>query len=201
VVFTGSDQAILRRLRELFQTSYYHIWTSTDVVGVEACVALKNAFTLAVGMAGGMLERAGGPDEADAFMHNPAAAIFGEAAAEMIRLVTLLGGDPGNVTGLPGVGDQYVTSAGGRTVRLGRLLGKGLTYPQARAEMAGETLESAEIVTQLAKVLPRLEQRGLIGPRELPVLRLLCRVVTQEQPAVVPFEAFFGGGEEYLANR
>ena len=153
VVFTGRDPAVLRRLRELFQTTYYHIWTSTDMVGVEACVALKNAFTLAVGMAGGMLERAGGPDEAGSYMHNPAAAIFGEAAAEMIRLVTLLGGDPANVTGLPGVGDQYVTSAGGRTVRLGRLLGRGLTYSQARAEMAGETLESAEIVMQLARVL------------------------------------------------
>lgn len=201
VVFTGRDQASLRRLRELFQTAYYHIWLSTDMLGVEACVALKNAFTLAVGMAGGMLERAGGPDEAGAYMHNPAAAIFGEAAAEMLRLVTLLGGDPANVTGLPGVGDQYVTSAGGRTVRLGRLLGQGLTYSQARAEMAGETLESAEVVTQLAKVLPRLEQRGLIGPHELPVLRLLCRVITQEQPATIPFDAFFGGGAEYPTNR
>ncbi len=201
VVFTGHDAATLRRLRELFQTAYYHIWTSTDIMGVEVCVALKNAFTLGVGMAGGLLERAGGPDEAGAYMHNPAAAIFGEAAAEMMRLVTLLGGDPANVNGLPGVGDQYVTAAGGRTVRLGRLLGQGLTYSRARAEMAGETLESAEIVTQLAKALPRFEQRGLIGPDELPLLRMLGRVITEEQPARIPFEAFFGGGAEYPTNR
>ena len=91
VVFTGRDPAVLQRLRQTFVTSYYHIWTSTDLIGVECCVALKNAFTLAVGLAGGMLERAGGPDEAGAYMHNPAAALFGESAAEMARLVALLG--------------------------------------------------------------------------------------------------------------
>jgi glycerol-3-phosphate dehydrogenase (NAD(P)+) len=201
VVFTGHDAATLRRLRDMFRTAYYHIWTSTDVTGVETCVALKNAFTLAVGMAGGLLERAGGPDEADAYMHNPAAAIFGEAAAEMTRLVTLLGGDPANVTGLPGIGDQYVTSAGGRTVRLGRLLGRGLTYAQARAEMAGETLESAEVVAQLAKALPRFEERGLIGAQELPLLRMLCRVITEGAVATIPFDSFFGGRAEYPSNR
>ena len=54
-----------------------------------------------------------------------------ESAAEMTRLVTLLGGRPENVTGLPGVGDQYVTCMGGRTVRLGRLLGKSQKVVQA----------------------------------------------------------------------
>ncbi|MGE5550941.1 MAG: NAD(P)H-dependent glycerol-3-phosphate dehydrogenase [Bacteroidota bacterium] len=191
VVFTGRDMAALHRLREVFRTPYYHIRLSTDAIGVEACAALKNAYTLAVGLAGGMLERAGGPDEAEAAMYNPAAALFGQSAVEMTRLVSLLGGRPEHVAGLPGVGDQYVTCVGGRTIRLGRLLGKGLTYTQAKAEMAGETLESAEVVTQLAKALPVLEARGAIGPDELPLLRMLCRVITEDAPAQVPFDAFF----------
>jgi glycerol-3-phosphate dehydrogenase (NAD(P)+) len=193
VVFTGRDAAALRRLRSIFATAYYHIWLSTDIIGVEACAALKNAYTLGVGLAGGMLEAAGGPDAADAYMHNPAAALFGESAAEMARLVSALGGDPRHVTGLPGVGDQYVTCAGGRTVRLGRLLGQGLSYADARAAMAGETLESAEVVVQLARALPGLEARGVIGPDELPLLRLLCRIIVEGQPAEIPFDAFFGG--------
>ncbi len=191
VYFTSRDSEALPLLRQMFQTSYYHIFLSTDVVAVEVCVALKNAYTLAVGLAGGMLDRAGGPDDADAQNHNAAAALFGASAKEMARLVSLLGGNPAMVTSLPGVGDQYVTCMGGRTVRLGRLLGKGLTYEQARAEMAGETLESAFVVAQVAKALPGLEARGLLGRDELPLMRCLCRVFTANAPADVDFARLF----------
>ena len=191
VFFTSRDGQALPALRQMFKTSYYHIFLSTDVVGVEVCVALKNAYTLAVGLAGGMLERLGGPDEADAQNHNPAAALFGASANEMARLVSLLGGGSDKVTSLPGVGDQYVTCMGGRTVRLGRLLGKGLTYEQARAEMAGETLESAFIVAQVAKALPSLEARGLLGPDELPLMRCLCRIITTGSTADLNFKHLF----------
>ncbi len=191
VYFTSRDAAALSSLRQMFQTPYYHIFLSTDVVGVEVCVALKNAYTLAVGMAGGMLERLGGLDEADAWNHNPAAALFGASAREMTRLVSLLGGNPALVSSLPGVGDQYVTCAGGRSVGLGRRLGKGLTYEQARAEMAGETLESAFVVTQVAKALPGLEARGLLGRDELPLMRCLCRAIAGNAPAEIDFDRLF----------
>ncbi len=191
VYFTSRDAAALPALRQMFKTPYYHIFLSTDIIGVEVCVALKNAYTLAVGLAGGMLDQLGGPDEADAQNHNPAAALFGASAQEMARLVSLLGGSPAKVTSLPGVGDQYVTCAGGRTVRLGRLLGKGLTYEQARAEMAGETLESAFVVAQIAKALPALETKGLLGRDELPLMRCLCRLITKNTPADLNFDHLF----------
>jgi len=194
VYFTSRDSAALAGLRQMFQTAYYHIFLSTDVVGVEVCVALKNAYTLAVGMAAGMLERLGGPDEAEAQNHNPAAALFGASAREMARLVSLLGGNPAMVSSLPGVGDQYVTCMGGRTVRLGRRLGKGLTYEQARAELAGETLESAFVVAQVAKALPGLEACGLLGRDELPLMRCLCRVITGNAPPDIDFDHLFRDG-------
>jgi glycerol-3-phosphate dehydrogenase (NAD(P)+) len=192
VVFGSADREALERLRGIFQTSYYHVWLSTDLIGIEVCAALKNAYTLAVGMAGGLLERAGGPDEAGGWMHNLAASLFGVSNAEMSRLVALMGGDPAKVPSLSGAGDEYVTCAGGRTVRMGRLLGKGLTYSQAVGEMAGETLEGAWVVSQVYKILPGWEARGLIGPRDLPLMRLLGRVVTQEAPVEIPFDEFFG---------
>ncbi len=191
VVFTGRDAAALAWLRELFATGYYHIWTSTDIIGVEACAALKNAYTVAVGLAAGLLDRAGGPDGAGAAMHNPAAALFGASAREMTRIVALLGGGPENVAWLPGVGDQYVTCAGGRTIRLGRLLGAGLTYTEAVREMAGETLEGAYVIQQLARALPVWEAHGLIDPHELPLLRMLCRVITEDAAMEIPFEKLF----------
>lgn len=199
VVFASRRRDALQRLRAIFRTSYYHIWLSTDVVGVEVCAALKNAYALAVGLAAGMLERRGGADEAGACMHNTAAAIFAQSAVEMRHLVSALGGSPDKVGSLPGVGDQYVTCAGGRTVRLGRLLGKGLSFSQAREEMAGETIESAYVIMQLAKALPELERRGLIASQDLPLLRLLCRVITEEAPLELEFDTFFGGDcSDYL---
>jgi glycerol-3-phosphate dehydrogenase (NAD(P)+) len=192
VVFGSSDREALERLRGIFRTSYYHVWLSTDLIGVEVCAALKNAYTLAVGLAGGLLERAGGPDEAGAWMHNTAAGLFGISNAEMSKLVALMGGNPAKVSSLSGAGDEYVTCAGGRTVRMGRLLGKGLTYSQAVVEMAGETLEGAWVVEQVFRVLPEWEARGLIGPRDLPLMRLLGRVITQEAPLEIPFDDFLG---------
>ena len=192
VVFAGRDDQTLDELRKLFATKYYHVWTSTDLVGVEVCAALKNAYTLAVGMATGFLDLDGGPDDAGANMHNLAAALFGASAREMKRIVTLMGGDPEHITGLPGVGDQYVTCVGGRTIRMGRLLGAGLTYTEAVLQMAGETLEGVYIVKQMAQALPEWERQGKIGRDELPLLRMLCRVITEDARANIPFDRLFG---------
>lgn len=191
VVFTSRNADALARLRATFATAYYHVWTSTDITGVEICAALKNAYTVAVGMAAGLLEREPAADEAGAQMFNLAAALFGASAREMTRIVGLLGGGTDNVAWLPGVGDQYVTCVGGRTIRLGRLLGAGRTYSQAVIEMAGETLEGAYIIKQMAQVLPIWEREGKIGPRELPLMRMLCRVITEEAPVEIPFDELF----------
>ena len=58
-------------------------------------------------------------------------------------------------------------------------------------EMAGETLEGAYVIKQLAQALPVWEARGLIGPHELPLLRMLCRVIVEEAPVAVPFDNLF----------
>ncbi len=193
VFFTSRDADALARLKATFQTSYYHITTSTDIIGVEVCAALKNAYTVAVGIASGLLEAAGGVDEAGAGMHNLAAGMFGASMREMARIVALMGGGAEYVAWLPGAGDQYVTCVGGRTIRLGRLLGSGRTYTQAVAELAGETLEGAYVLQQLARALPVWEAQGRIGRAELPLLRLLCQVITEDATVEIPFEALFGG--------
>jgi hypothetical protein len=57
--------------------------------------------------------------------------------------------------------------------------------------MAGETLEGAYIVRQMAQVLPVWEQQGRIGPKELPLMRMLCRVMTEDAAVDVPFDELF----------
>jgi glycerol-3-phosphate dehydrogenase (NAD(P)+) len=193
VVFGCRDGDAVERLAAAFRTPYYHVWTTTDLVGLEYCAALKNAYTLGVGLALGLLEKAGGVDAAGAHMHNLAAALFGEACTEIARVLEVVGGTPQFAYGLPGAGDLYVTSVGGRTIRCGTLLGKGHSMSEAREIMAGLTLEGAEIVRVMARALPRLVRDGRLKRDELPMLRALIDVVVHGRPAAIAPDALFGG--------
>ena len=191
VIFASRNSAALERLAATFRTDYYHVWTTTDLLGLELCAALKNAYTLGVGLAAGVLEASGGPDDSGAYMHNLAAAAFGQAVTEMDRLLEVLGGTRAFAYGIPGAGDLYVTAQGGRSVRLGRLLGLGHSYSEARELMAGETLESAAIVGEMAKVLPAMEATGSIGAAELPLLRGLIEIVVNDRPSHTLLDSLF----------
>lgn len=191
VVFGSRDREAVEHLAATFRTDYYHIWTTTDLLGLEICAAFKNAFTLGVGLAAGFLEQAGGVDSAEAYMHNLAAGLFGEGCTEIDRMLQIMGGTRSFAYGLPGAGDLYVTSMGGRTVRLGKLLGMGHTYTEARQIMAGETLESAEIVRVMSQALPKLADRNIINPDDFPLLRTLIDIVAHGHPVNLLIDTFF----------
>lgn len=192
VVFTGKDQATLDRLASLFRTQYYHVWTSTDFVGVEVCAALKNCYALGTGFAQGVLDALGETESLDR-NYNYAAAMFAQAAVEMKQMVQLLGGWPETPYWLPGVGDMYVTSMGGRNVRVGRLVGSGLSFSEARAQMPGITLEGAAAIQVIGGALPKLTERGIIAADDFPLMRHLYEVIGQDRPVRMPWDAFFQG--------
>src|SRR5919108_2220500 len=192
VVFTGRDQDALDRLAATFRTGWYHVWTSTDLVGVEVCAALKNCYALGVGFAEGVLDGLGQADDPDR-NHNYEAALFAQGIAEMGQMVGLLGGRPETPGGLAGVGDMFVTSTGGGHIRGGRLLGGGLRFHEARARMGDITLEGAAAIQVIGGALPKLTTRGVIGPEDFPLLRGLYSVVGEERPLGIPWSAFFGG--------
>ena len=192
VVFGSRDRDVVEQLAAAFRTPYYHVTTTTDLVGLEICAAFKNAYTLAVAIAAGFLEREGGPDDANAHMHNLAAAAFGQACTEIDRLLQMMGGTRSFAYGLPGAGDLFVTVQGGRSMRLGRMLGQGLTFVEAREALAGLTLEAAMIVQVMGEALPKLTSRGIVAPEELPLLRALIDVIVKDKPAFLPAEVFFG---------
>jgi glycerol-3-phosphate dehydrogenase (NAD(P)+) len=194
VVFTGRDPAVLEKLAGFFSTPYYHIRISTDVIGVEICAALKNAYAMGVGLALGMLDQSG-PDGL-AHMYNPQAALFAQGCLEMRRFLQVLGGDPATLSGLPGAGDLYVTVFGGRTARLGRLLGQGHTFAEARRILAGETLESVEIITRVARALPKLEARGVLEVADFPLLTHMDRILNHAERVDIPWDRFFASPQD-----
>jgi glycerol-3-phosphate dehydrogenase (NAD(P)+) len=192
VVFCSDQQDALHRLAGAFRTDWYHVWTSTDLIGAEICAAAKNCYALGIGLAEGELERRGEASSRDR-AHNYEAALFAQGAAEMRRWVALLGGRPETPLWLPGVGDMYVTSTGGRNVRVGTLLGAGLVFTEAAARLDNPTLEGAAAINVFGPALTKLTERGVVGESEFPLMRHLYEVIGLERPLSMPWSRFFGG--------
>ncbi len=186
VAYCGNDPQELLRIRSLMETDYYHISTSTDVIGVECAVAMKNAYALAVSTAIGAIERYEGAGCVLAY--NPQAAIFGQSVREMARMLDLLHGGPENI--VYAAGDLYVTVFGGRTRRLGTLLGMGLSIDEALGKLSGVTLESVVIARRTVSALKELDQRGIAKLSDYPVLCYIGRLLDGEKDIEMPWRSF-----------
>jgi len=191
VVFAGRDAGVLEELAGLFRTPYYHVWTSTDLVGVEVCAAAKNCYALGAGFMEGILDRKG-ESEARYRNYDYGAALFAQATRELGQFMELLGGEPETPYGLAGVGDMFVTSMGGRNVKAGRLVGSGLRFSEARGRIPGVTLEGAAAIEVIGGALPKLTGRGIIRAEDFPLMRHLHAVVGLDEPLDMPWSTFFG---------
>lgn len=170
----------------LFSTDYYHIKPTSDLMSLEIGVAMKNAYAVSIGIAYGMYKH----DEAGAEMHNTAAAMFAQSCFEIRELLKLLGGEESQASSLPGAGDLYVTSMGGRTISLGRLLGEGKTYRQAETILKGVTLESVQIIREMARALEIWETKKRISSNAFPLLRMLVDIIVKGKNVDIPFDRF-----------
>lgn len=191
VYFGSRDLELVQWLAGIFRTDYYHVQPTAEIVALELAVALKNAYALGVGLAAGLLNRAGGVDNAGAYMHNTAAALFARGAIEIHNILSMMDAHPDFAFGLPGAGDLFVTCQGGRSVTLGRLLGEGRSYAEAKELLKGETLESALVIEQMGKALPQLEARGLLHPQDMPFMHALIEVVVDGKPLKLDFDQLF----------
>jgi len=186
VAFCGEDLTVLEKLRSIMKTDYYHISITTDVVGIESAVALKNGYALAIALTIGLNQKEFGND----ILHfNSQAAVFGQSVKEMQYLLTMQGA--GTLDNLcVGAGDLYVTVYGGRTRQIGILLGKGLDIDEARAELAGVTLESLVVAVRVAEAMKVRAARGEVDLDQFPLLMHVDQILTEKKPVNIPWEAF-----------
>ncbi len=186
VTFCGADMELLRWIRSLFETDFYHVSLSTDVRGVECAVALKNAYALGVSLAIGLSYRR----EGRVFEHyNSQAALFGQAAREMYLLLDLCEGNAEQNIFL-GVGDLYVTVFGGRTRKIGTLLGEGKSFTEAMEILKGVTLESIVIARRTADAVIKLVENGRADKKDFPLLYHIRELLVDNAPVNVPWRAF-----------
>lgn len=157
-VFASELLGSAQKIAAAVGTGYYFPTTTDDLVGTEACAALKNCYAIAVNLiAGGAMGKA-----------NLRALAFSAALEEMYTLVVAAGGRPETVVGAAGSGDLYVTCLSGRNGDFGRLLAEGHGPEEALALMNGATVEGLEALPSALKLAHTLNLE-----EELPMLRYL----------------------------
>lgn len=116
VTAAAQDPALADRVRDLFMTPRFRVYTQTDVRGVELGGALKNVIAIACGISDGL-----------GFGDNAKAGLITRGLSEMLRLGVTLGAQPETFFGLAGLGDLVVTcmSRHSRNWKFGSLVGAG----------------------------------------------------------------------------
>ena len=186
VAFCGKDSATIKMMKEAMQTSYYHVSVTNDVEGLESAVALKNGYALAIAMTIGLVNREHGPEAG--LHYNSQAGAFYQAVKEMRLLLEMQGAsrDCENI----GIGDLYVTVYGGRTRKIGILLGEGKTYQEALDILAGVTLESLVVSRRVYAAMVR---KAELGKADLSLFPMLCHaaaVLDEGKDAQLPWDSF-----------
>ncbi len=187
VSFCGEDMEILRKLKKIMATDYYHVSLSTDVVGIESAVALKNSYALGIALAVGVIQKDFGMDSE--LYYNSQAAVFGQAYKEMYRLLELLGVCSIDNMAV-GTGDMYVTVCGGRTRLVGILLGRGYTIDEAKKELKGVTLESLVVVERIARAIRIKAKKGETDLSLFPLLMHVDEIILGKKEVHIPWESF-----------
>ena len=186
ICFCGEDLAVLKKLKAIFSTDYYHISLTTDVAGLETAVAMKNAYALGVSLAVGINNNRYGKDGMQHY--NPQAALFEQGVREAGKIIRFMGGKP--ETAMFFAGDLYVTIFGGRTRLLGTLLGEGKTFAEAKEMLSGITLESVAIATRVAEAVRQLEAKGVLNGEEFPLLMHVDDLISHGAALDIPWEKF-----------
>ena len=146
VTAASEDLFAARLVQTVWTGPSFRVYTSDDVVGVEAGGALKNVLALAVGMSDGL-----------GFGDNTRAALITRGLAEVMRFACALGGRHETLAGLAGTGDLIVTctSSHSRNHTVGERLGRGerLAAIIASTQMVAEGVGNAQVVHEIAQDL------------------------------------------------
>ena len=141
VVFANAKIEIANQIKKLVSTDYYHVSTTDDVIGVEVCAAIKNIFSMAVGSTEDL---------------NTAAALIKQSIDEMVIFTQKLNGRKETVMGLAGIGDLYVSADGGRNSKMGKFLGQGMSFKEAKQKkMQNDTVEGADLVMEIGNMVKK----------------------------------------------
>lgn len=157
-VSKNSNAAIL--VQKLFSNDYFRVYTSTDIIGSEVGVAIKNILAIASGILTGL-------GQGD----NARAALMTRGLVEMRRYGVAMGGEPDTYFGLTGIGDLIVTctSFSSRNFSAGLKIGKDNTADDFWAT----NTKTVEGVKACKIVYEEAQRRGISMPITTEVYKVL----------------------------
>ena len=162
LVVAGSE-SFCGLVTEALHAPALRIYSSQDVIGVEAGGAVKNVLAIATGIC-----------DALALGHNARAALITRGLAEVTRFGIALGARAETFMGLAGVGDLILTCTGelSRNRQVGLMLGQGLPLAEALARI-GHVAEGVWSATAVRR------RAGSLGV-QMPITEAVCAVLEQQ---------------------
>lgn len=140
----STNRELCAQVRKLFNTDYFSVFESSDVLGVELGGALKNVIAISAGIVEGL-----------GYGSNTRAALLARGVAEMARLGHAMGARRETFMGLSGLGDLATTclSPHSRNRSLGEEIGKGKHLRQIlkETEMVVEGVDTSKSTHLLSK--------------------------------------------------
>ena len=169
VVAAARDEAVSRRVQDLFASRTLRVYRSVDVDGVELAGAAKNVIAIAAGISDGL-----------GLGSSARAALITRGLAELARLGLRAGARAETIYGLAGLGDLVLTCTGGlsRNRALGLKIGQG----ESVAGIAASTPPGHPVAEGVsnARSISRLAERMGV---EMPIVAAVCRVLYEGAPA------------------
>ena len=162
VIIANKNISIAKSIGRKISTKYYLTEYSKDVVGVEVCSAIKNIYSMIIG-AGQSL--------------NSSSNLFQKSVLEMRYLNRYFKGKDETIFGLAGVGDLYVSAAGGRNSKMGSFLGKGFTFKTAKKKfMPKDTVEGEQLIREIAPYITKK-----LNKKKIPLMTNLFRAILKNK--------------------
>ena len=182
VVIASKDNDTANMLKDLLTTSYYRISTSTDINGVEVCAAIKNIFAMAIGAAPGLNQS----NINDNTYLNTSAVLIRQSIYEMEIFVEFLKGKKETAKGLAGLGDLYVSAAGGRNSKMGSFIGEGIVFSQAKKnKMPNVTVEGAELIFEIGNKV-----KDDFDDKKLPLMLAMINAIIEDKKLEIKWKNF-----------
>ena len=173
-VIANNDIKEAEYLKKIISTDYYSTEISNDIEGVELSGAIKNIYSMLIGASEGLSNSKAPIEIQSKYYLNTSASLIHRSISEMIDFVCYYGGKTETVYGLAGLGDLYVSAIGGRNSLMGKYLGQGHLYKDAKELfMKDITVEGAELAFEIGpKILEDLKAKQF--PLMFSILKTIC---------------------------
>ena len=173
-VIASENKDTANLIQKIITTEYYSTETSGDVKGVEFCGAIKNIYSMLIGASEGLSNPSAPESIKSKYFLNTSASLIHRSISEMVKFVKYFGGNETTVYGLAGLGDLYVSAIGGRNSQMGKYLGQGTLYKDAKEKfMKDITIEGADLAFAIgSKILKEFKKDEF--PLLLSVVDSIC---------------------------